>query len=196
MHIVVSGKHIDIGESLRNHAIDAVSKGIKKFFENAIKANVIISKKNTEFFTTIVVNEGTGTHIVVKSDAHHDDPYRSLDKAIKRMELQLEKYSKRIKKHKKEKYNNLPLEAIKYIIPNFDDEEIDEGCEKAPTIIAESQLQILVLSVKDAVMHMDLRDVSGMLFIDAATMKLSMIYYRKDGNISWVDSGINMSCHM
>ena len=130
---------------------------------------------------------------MINSDASDSDAYKSVDKAIKKIEKQLEKYKARIKNHRKTKYNDLPLEAKKYIISDLEDEEINSVEEDNPTIIAEKPIQVKVLSVRDAVMHMNLQNVPAMVFVNGSNYKLSLVYKRTDGNIAWVDTSVDMS---
>jgi ribosomal subunit interface protein len=194
MHIVISGKHLEVGESLRLHATQFVEKNIKKYFINAINANVTISKEGEAFHTHITVNDGTGTHFLVNGDGNNLDPYKSVDQAVKKIEKQLERYKNRIKNHKKPKYHELSVDAVKYVISDFEeDANIDLTNEVGPTVIAEKQLKVQVLTIRDAVMHMNLQNLPAMLFINAANNKISMVYQRSDNNIAWVDTNIDIS---
>jgi ribosomal subunit interface protein len=189
MHIVISGQHLEIGESLQNHAKSLLEKNIKKFVPAAIGAQVTIAKKNhSHFLTHIVLNDGTGSHLTINSDGEDFDAYKSVEIAVKKLEKQLEKYKDRIKNHHKSKYYDIP--AVKYLL-----EEASLNSEEAtaPTIVSEKPMQIKVLSVKDAVMHMDLQDLPAMIFINASNYKLSLVYNRKDGNIAWVDSNLDLT---
>ena len=189
MNIVISGKHLEVGESLRVHATEFLQKHIKKYFTNAVNANVTISKATDSFHTHVTVNDGTGTHFLVNGDGDDSDAYKSVDKAVKKIEKQLERYKNRIKNHKKTKLEDTVVEATKYIINDFED-DTSEPVEVGPTIVAEKQLRLEVLSVRDAVMHMNLQNLPAMLFINAATKKISMVYHRKDNNIAWVDTSV------
>ena len=42
-------------------------------------------------------------------------------------------------------------------------------------------------------MHMNLQNLPAMTFVNASNYKLSLIYQRKDGNIAWVDTSIDMA---
>ncbi len=194
MHIVVSGKHLDIGESLRQHTEEKVTNNIKKYFENAIHAHVTIAKNHDVFHTDIIVNEGTGHGVIIKSNCNDLDPYRSVDNAIEKMEHQLRRYKSRIKNHRRNKEGNLRLALKKYVIANEESPTNDiDGY--APTIIAEHQLHMEVMNVGDAVMRMDLENLQAYLFINVNNNHLSVVYYRKDGNIAWVDSGFHQNNH-
>jgi ribosomal subunit interface protein len=187
MHIIVSGKHLDLGEALQNYAIEGVQKSLNKYFPQAIKVHIIISKYLEEFHTNITVNEAGHHTIKLHSEGIDRDAHKSFDKAIKKLEVQLIKYKDLIKNHHKAKFHDLP--AQKFIL---EDIPAQIG-EFAPTIVAERPLDIKVLSVKEAVMHKDLQNLSAMIFINAANYKLSLIYTREDGNLGWVESQIDMT---
>ncbi len=190
MHIVISGKHLEVGEALKLHATQFVQKHVKKYFGHAVNTHVTISKEADSFHTHVTVNDGTGTHFLVNGDGSDGDAYKSVDKAVKKIAQQLERYKNRIKNHKKTKLKDTEIEATKYIINDFEDNVEETVQEAAPTIVAEKQLQVDILSVRDAVMHMNLRNLPAMLFINASNNKVSMVYQRPDSNIGWVDTAI------
>lgn len=197
MHIVISGKHLEVGEALRSHATEFVKKHIVKYFNNAVNAHVTISKEVNHFHTHVTVNDGTGSHLIINGDGNDSDAYKSVDQAVKKIEKQLEKYKNRIKDRQKIPIKDfLPIEATKYVINDFEETEADDSNaqeEIAPTVVAEKQLKLDILSVRDAVMHMNLRNLPAMLFVNAANNKVSMVYQRQDNNIAWVDTTIVVS---
>ena len=110
-----------------------------------------------------------------------------------KIEKQLRRYKNRIKNHKVTKESEFDLiSGTKYVISPLEEEDI-ENIEKSPTIIAEKVSGIENLSVKDAVMKMDLLNLPALLFINDASKKLNLVYYRKDGNISWIDTKVNIN---
>ena len=57
----------------------------------------------------------------------------------------------------------------------------------APLIIAETRVDIPTTSVSDAVMMLDLRNTTALLFVNSATGAHNMVYRREDGTIGWVE---------
>ena len=66
MQVSVSGQHLSIGSSLQEYVKERVTSSIKKYFDHAPSATVHFNKQNHEFFCDIVVNDGTGRHVVIK----------------------------------------------------------------------------------------------------------------------------------
>jgi hypothetical protein len=56
-----------------------------------------------------------------------------------------------------------------------------------PSIIAEVKIEIPTLSVGDAVMQMDLKDLPVVLFRNPNNNQINVVFRRTDGNIGWVD---------
>ncbi|MCE2992237.1 MAG: ribosome-associated translation inhibitor RaiA [Candidatus Jidaibacter sp.] len=186
MKVIVSGQHMDVGDSLRSHIQEHVEKHVSKYFENAISSSVMLTMEKPHYIRTdVLVNEGTGKGILVKSTAHDSDAYRSFDSALVKLENQMRKHKSRLKNHQRINPDKLSfIEAKKYVISPSNDTE-DYG--DSPAIIAEKLTSIEELPVGDAVMKMDLMGASTYLFINSGTKRLNVLYYRRDGNIAWID---------
>ena len=61
--------------------------------------------------------------------------------------------------------------------------------EAYATVVAETQTEISLLSVGEAVMRMDLADQAVMMFRNSASGVLNVVYRRSDGHIGWIDPG-------
>lgn len=192
MQISVSGKNIKVGDALRQHVNEALEKGISKYFDRAIHADVVVTKETHLFCTDIIVNQGTGTKVIIKGRGESGDVYASFDQAASRIEKQLRRYKRRLKNHSKRPtaenvHEILEFEARKYVLADSGEEEAAE--EDNPLIIAEKPTAIETLTVSDAVMKMDLANLPALMFINKKNGGVNVVYRRHDGNISWVDTG-------
>lgn len=187
MHISISGQHLNTGESLQQYVTERVEQTVGKYFENAISANIHFTKQHNSYSCELIVNDGTKRHDVVKSAAECDEVYSSFDNALVRLEKQLRKYKSRLKdRHNRIKVSEIIAPAMKYTIqPHREEQEITED---APLIISEKPIEIAAMSVSDAVMKMDLEDLPAVAFFNEKTKRINIVYYRKDGNIAWVDT--------
>ncbi len=192
MQVLVSGQHLSIGLSLQEYVKERMAGSIKKYFDYAPSTTVHFNKQNHNFSCDIVVNDGTGRHIVIKSNASSDDVYFAFDAALSKIEKQLRKYKSKLKDHSsKMKVSEVIPTTTKYVISptKIDDEVEDQEIDlDNPVIVAEKATKILKLSVGQALMKMDLEDLPALMFRNVKTDRINVVYYRKDGNISWVDS--------
>lgn len=189
MKITISGKQLKVGNALQEYINEHLEHSIKKYFENAISADVFLSKEAHNFVSDIVVNEGTGNHIFYKSQGKDENIYASFEKSLERMEKQLRRYKRRIKDHQKLGVGEATYNATKRVISD-DGQDIEDD---APVIIAEKQTAVETLTVSDAVMRMNLANLPALMFINKKTGNYNIVYKREDGNISWVESDEEVS---
>lgn len=198
MQIIVSGQGMSIGASLSQYVEEKTLKYVTKYFDHAISAHIVFHKHHPFFKVDITVNDGTGKHTLLRGEAQCDDVYSAFDMALVKMEKQLRKYKNRIKDHHKSKLNDLIADGVvgtKYVISPFDSEEdaTSEASDDNPIIIAEQATNIDKLSVAEAVMKMDLHALPALVFLNKNTDRINVVYHRRDGNISWIDTKQNAS---
>jgi ribosomal subunit interface protein len=190
MQLQISGQHIAVGSSLQEYVNDRTNSVVKKYFAEAPSGHVHFSKQNHNYNCDIVVNEGTGRHVIIKSNSSSDEIYNAYDVALGKLEKQLRRYKSKLNDYSKKVKSSETItgEATKYVIsPNYEEEEQEFNTDN-PAIIAEKPAKILHLSVGEAVMQMDLANLPALMFKNSKTDRINIVYYRKDGNISWVDS--------
>ena len=111
----------------------------------------------------------------------------ALNGAADRIETQLRRYTKRLKDHKVDEPAQPFVENAAYTIFSGSRERGRRRQSSFPAIVAETRIDIPESSVSDAVMLMDLRNTTALLFKNSATGQFNMIYRREDGNIGWVE---------
>lgn len=188
MKISVSGKGIDVGESLRAHIEKRVAEGVAKYLDRVTSVNVVISKESHLFRADVSGNTGTHANMVVKGRGQSADVYAAFDEAAQKIEKQLRRYKRRLTDHHKDKmekqFDAPVMKATKYVIDDSRDEAADDA---AALVIAEKSTDIETLTVSEAVMRMDLSDLPALMFFNSAHGRINVVYRRADGNISWVD---------
>ena len=194
MHISISGQHVSISNALKEHVESRMNEVINKFFSDIVSVNVNFVKENLRITSKIVVNDAVGRHLVIKSNASCDEIYSAFDTALNKLSKQLRKYKNKLNNHhNKVKVSEAHIDATKYTISaqkDFEDVETEDDIDSEidnPVIVAEKPISVKKLSTKEAVMQMDLEDLPALMFQNIKTGRMNVVYYRKDGNISWVD---------
>jgi ribosomal subunit interface protein len=189
MQITVSGKGVDVGESLRTHIESHAEEVITKYLDRVTSVHVVISRESHLFRIDINGNLGTHAGMVVKSKAEAEDVYACFDSALGKIEKQLRRYKRRITNHHKRGDNvqelQQPVKARKVVFERHD--EAPEKDELPGAVIAEKTTHIQTMTVGEAVMRMDLEDLPALMFFNSAHGRINVVYRRADGNISWVD---------
>ncbi len=190
MQLTVIGKQIDVGDALRSHVGDSLEAISAKYFENAIDANVVLSRQAHLYRADIALHPSR--NVLMQSNAEAADPYVAFDMAADRMAKRLRRYKRRLRDYNKgrDQAAEAPLTAQAYVLDagadGAGDDDIEEAAEQ-PLVVAEMTTEIESLTVSDAVMRLDLGGLPALLFQNSAHGGLNMVYRRQDGNVGWVD---------
>ncbi len=184
MDIRVSGHQIETGSALQEHAAERLTSITDKYHTRALSSQVTFNKAPTNAFACdIVLHANQG--LVMKSHGQAHDAHQAFDQAAERIEKQLRRYKRRLKDRHEQTQHAIALEDAAYTI--FADEPEAEEAVEAPPVIAETRVDVPVCSVSDAVMSLDLRNTTALLFKNAGTGRHNMVYRRPDGSIGWVE---------
>ena len=186
MDVRVAGHQVDTGESLREHAQRRVAEITEKYFSRSVGASVTFGRgPNNDYTCDIVAPVIQG--VVLKASYSAREAQMAFNGAADRIEKQLRRYTNRLKEHKVDESAQPYVENAGYTIFSGTDREADEDQANFPAIVAETRVDIPESSVSDAVMLMDLRNTTALMFKNSATGEFNMIYRREDGNIGWVE---------
>ena len=185
MDVRVAGHQMDTGETLREHAQRRVAEITEKYFSRSIGASVTFGRgPNNDYTCDILAPVVQG--VVLKASYSGREPEIAFNGAADRIEKQLRRYTNRLKEHKVDEAARPYVENAAYTIFSGQREGDGEASD-FPTIVAETRLDIPEASVSDAVMLMDLRNTTSLMFKNSATGQFNMVYRREDGNIGWVE---------
>lgn len=187
MQLSINGKHIAIGDSLKNHIKYSLITLVEKFFDKAIGATVILSRESYNFRVDITVHPFRG--ITVQSGGTANEAYTAFDVALHRIERQLRRYKGRFIDHKTKGGAVTAQYTIIAPIASQENntEEESSVTDDTPVIVAEMSAEVPICSVSGAVMRLDLANVAAVLFRNIVHGRLNMVYRRSDGNIGWID---------
>lgn len=189
MDIRVSGHQVGVGAAFKTHVDSRLGGMAEKYFTRAISAQVTLAKgpHDAGFACDIIAHVMQG--VMLKGSGAGKEANLAFDGAADRIEKQLRRYVRRLKDRKILNANGnangqaLDLNAG-YVV--FKGDESEEAGDH-PLIVAETRVDIPEASVSDAVMMLDLRNTTALLFRNSGTGSFNMVYRRDDGNIGWVE---------
>ncbi len=187
MQLSVKGKQLNVGDALRTHVSDSLSRILGKYFGDAIEVGVTFSRDGHMYRAVVAAHVGRGIQIQAQGGA--DAPYPAFDTAAEHLAKRLRRHKGRLRDHYKDggaAPETLP--AQQYILAGESDQEpAEDEVGGQPAIVAEMATEIPSLTVSEAVMRMDLADQPALMFRNSSHNGLNMIYRRADGNIGWID---------
>lgn len=185
MQLTVKGKHLDVGDALREHVRQHLTQTTEKYFNSPIEATVVFSKEKDHLFK-VDISLHVGRGIVLQAQHEANDPYPAFDVASDRVAKRLSRYKDRLRDHHRiEGEEARDMAATYSTLKSSEAEDAPETGE--PAVIAEMETKVQTMTVGDAVMRMELGDLPALMFRNSGHNGINMVYRRKDGNIGWVD---------
>lgn len=186
----VTGRHVNVTEAMKAYAVEKVSK-IEKFHQRILDVNVTMDVQKLEHRVDIVMKVD---QIKIKSHAVSTDMYVSIDKAVVRLEKQLNRYRQRINDHNAKGLSSIDLKVN--VFKRLEEEEIldvnldieDENQRQIYSqfmpheVVSTETKPLKVLTLDEAVMKMELSGDIFLIYRGQEDKKLKVIYRRKDGN--------------
>ncbi|MFC7049235.1 ribosome hibernation-promoting factor, HPF/YfiA family [Emcibacter nanhaiensis] len=185
MRIVVTGKQIDIGDSLRSHVENSLDGSVNKYFDHPIEGSVTFSKDAHLFRADCQVHLGHGVDL--QTHGEETDIYAAFDSAADRMEKRLRRYKRRLSNHHNQRVNGQSVIPAQYNVLAAEEEGEEELEDAQPAIVAETETYIPEVSVSEAVMRLDLGNLQTLMFRNSGHGRMNVVYRRADGNIGWID---------
>ena len=178
MQVTVTFRHMDATEGLREYVEEKVAR-VKKYVDKPIEANVVLSveKHRNIADISLVVNR-----VVINGKEETDNMYSSIDLVMDKIERQLRKYKGRWKKHKA---INPDLKNISGKLNILTADNL--GSEGEPQVTRSQNLSIKPMFLEEAVMQLELSNREFLVFTNASSERINVIYRRKDGNYGLIE---------
>jgi ribosomal subunit interface protein len=198
MQLTVSGKQVNLSDALQVHVSQHLASITSKYFDQALEAHVTFSKARS--FFTCDINMHAGRGVTVRGEGEAGDAHAAFDDAAEHIAKRLRRYRQRMNDHSRDTAAATPAsESGRQYILRDDDFVSEISTSKKgnalaaeadtlhATVIAESDTVIETLSVRDAVMRLDLAYQQLLMFRNKKSGQLNVIYRRTDGHIGWID---------
>jgi ribosomal subunit interface protein len=189
----VSGKNLDIGESLQDHARERIAAVLGKYFDGEATGHVTVQPEGSGFRADMILHLATG--ITLQAEGRGHDAYATFDQAAERIEKRLRRHKGRLKiRHTATNQGGAeradgqaaaPDMALNYVIETPADEDIHQDFN--PVVVAEAKTPLKRLSVSAAVLELDMCGAPLLVFRHATTTEVNIVYRRPDGHIGWID---------
>ena len=169
MKIEYTGRHIEVTKAIKSHA-ETHFKRIEHLFGDNTKAHIIIEVGKAGHHSEVILKWKDHT---LTAESVVEDMYKSLTKTIDKIEKQALKLRKKVidKKHKASKASAIAVDK---------DEVLPEP--ESPEVIESKRYAVKPLTIEEAILNLKADENRFLVYRDAETERISVIYNRKDGN--------------
>jgi putative sigma-54 modulation protein len=177
MQVSVTFRKIDASDTLRSYAQEKLYR-IKKYVDDPIEAHVVLSVEKFRHIAEVSIN---ANGLRLNGQEETGDMYSAIDMMVDKVESQIKKYRHKLKKRKSDG-GPKPLVMRMNVLAGESFEEDQE-----PQIIKTKQINAKPMDIDEAVMQMDLANSEFLVFTNAKTQIINVIYRRKDGNYGLIE---------
>ncbi len=169
MQTSVTFKNIDSSENLRTYVSDKLDR-FDKYLYNPAEANVVLSVEKFRHIAEININ---GDRLNINGKEETEDMYSAIDMVLDKLESQIKKSKEKIRA-RRGAHKSREKEGFALDVPPLEDDRTGQ--------VRIKNIEYKPMHVEEAVMQMDLIDQNFLVFTNARTNNVNVLYRRKDGD--------------
>jgi len=177
MEISITYRHIEPTESLKHYVEEKVSR-IKKYIDRQVNADVILAMEKKRFIAEVNVT-GDGIRFNRK-EVSPENLFNAIDLVMDNVMSE----AVRSKTKRRNRKNAAEL-TIRHNIISF--ENVSENRE--PRVIKTENQFVKPMTIEEAIMQLELIEGEFLVFTNAQSNKVNVLYQRRDGNYGLIESG-------
>jgi len=180
--IRVTGRHLSVTEPIKDYAIKKI-EGLHLDFPRIIEAHIILDIEKYRHSAEIVMH--CANHITIEASEETDDMYASIDAVIDKIARQMRKYKTRFQRHHRPRQLSIrDLEEQVLSLEGFDD-DLEE--QREPEVIQTERYPVKPMIVDEAVLQIEMRHKQFLVFLNAKSEKVNILYRRKNGHLGLIE---------
>ena len=182
MNITVTGRHMEMTDALKSYVETGLQK-LRVHFDKAATADVVLTVEKHRHIAEMNVH-ANGIRIHGKESS--SDMYASVDVVLDKIGKQVQKYRDRINQHQP----RITKEARDYhhqVIEYVPEGEESLVADQMHRMVRREKLPMKPMSVDEALMQFDLIDDTFLVFFNADTQEVNVIYDLEDGTYGLIE---------
>ena len=184
MDVTITGRHMEVTDALRTYVESGLER-IRHHFDRLIDVDVVLRVEKHRHIAEINLR---ANGLRVHSKETSADMYVSVDAVLQKLDKQVRKYKDRINRHQPRRaretrdYHHQVIELVHHA-----DEDADRAATPRHQIVQREKLSMEPMSVDDATMQLELIDDLFLVFSNAETQQVNVLYARNDGTYGLIE---------
>ena len=169
MQTSVTFKNLDPTDTLKSYVRDKLDR-FDRYLDNPAEANVVLLVEKFRHIAEININ---GDRLTINGKEETNDMYSAIDMVLDKLEKQIKKNKQKIRERRPGvKGKNIALMEADINLP--DEELVRE--------VKIKNIEYKPMDVEEAVLQMDLLSNNFLVFTNARSDRVNVLYRRKDGH--------------
>jgi len=178
--IKVTGRHVSVTEPIKDYAIKKI-EGLHLDYPRIIEAQVILDVQKYRHLAEVILH--CANHITIEAMSESPDMYAAIDEVMGKIAQQMRKYKTRImRQHRPRRGEVKQIDAQILNVEGFEAE-----AEMQPSVIQTEKYSVKPMFLDEAVLQLEVSNRPLVVFTNAETNKINVIYRRKDERIGLIE---------
>ena len=169
MQTSVTFKNLDSSDTLKSYVQDKLDR-FDRLLDNPAEANVVLSVEKFRHMAEINI---IGDRLTINGKEETVDMYSAIDMVLDKMEKQIKKSKEKIR----ERRSNAKSKNKEMI-----EDEMSASEDETESHIRIKHIEYKPMDVEEAALQLDLLDDNFLVFTNARSDQVNVLYRRKDGH--------------
>ncbi len=179
MQITVTFRHVDPTPPLKAYAEEKLAR-VKKYLRRPVDAHVILSVAKERHAAEITLK---ADHVTMFAQETTHDLYSAIDLAIDKLEHQAQRLHEKRRHHKgAAAVRTEPAEVTTSVLAAE-----PRGPGEAREVIRSQRVPAKPMAVEEAVEQLNVSGDDFLVFVNASSQTLAVLYRRRDGNYGLIE---------
>ncbi|MDZ4860508.1 MAG: ribosome-associated translation inhibitor RaiA [Candidatus Hydrogenedentes bacterium] len=178
MRVSIAARHLDMTDAMRTHVESQLDK-VRHHFDRVIDVDVVLSVEKHRHTADITLH-ANGVRIHGKDTS--SDMYVSVDTVVDKIDRQILRFKGRNHRYQPRKGKLGEVSELEQA-----DVAAADVAEPAARRIVREPISVKPMSVDEAAMQLELRNDAFLVFRNADTQEVNVIYGKHDGTVALVE---------
>ncbi len=176
MKVMLTFRHMEADEDMKSYVEEKLNKLADKYFHRPTEAEVIIDVEKFRHIAEITV-KADHTRLVAKEQT--EDTRSAVDLALDKIEVQAQRHREKIKTRKKTAGGAGLVEGV----------ESGTAAGESPAVVKVDKFVPKPYSVEDAMLLLEEQEQEFIVFRNADSLEICVLYRRPDNNYGLIETG-------
>jgi len=176
MKFNIIGRKIEATERIKDYVTKKLSK-LDKFFKDESDARVVVGSIKDKSYVEATIHAGG---MMYRAEITDPDLFAAIDKSVDIIERQIRKNKTKLEKKIK---HDATVDTTLISGDDYEEEDADEF-----KIVKRKRFQVKPMTEEEAILQMNLLGHTFFVFLNPDTDAMNVVYKRKDGNYSIIES--------
>ncbi|WP_027179643.1 ribosome hibernation-promoting factor, HPF/YfiA family [Maridesulfovibrio bastinii] len=179
MNVAFTFKNFDPSEHLKEYANTRFSK-LEKFVTNPDNTELQVNLSVDRFrHISEVVLYSDNIHISAFEES--EDMYSTIDMVLDKLEAQLRRMREKMRSYRRSEVTSARMDVISF--------DLEDKEHRPPRIVESDQFEPKPMTVEEAALQLDSLDYDFLVFRNADSEGINVIYRRDNGDFGLIDPG-------